>query len=106
MTVIAHVVLRGITPQQYDDVRAKAGWLEQAPDGGIAHLTWWDGDDCHNVDAWQDEAAFARFGEQRLGPAMASAGLSVQPEVTFYPAHEVYLPQRAVIAPTAAAHGG
>ena len=35
MTVIAHVILRGVTPDQYDAVRAKAGWLEQAPDGGI-----------------------------------------------------------------------
>jgi hypothetical protein len=30
MAVIAHVILRGVTPQQYDAVRAKAGWLEQA----------------------------------------------------------------------------
>jgi len=57
---------------------------------------------CHNVDAWDSEAAFATFGEQRLGPAMAAVGVNVQPEATFYPAHEVYLPQRAVIAPTAA----
>ena len=39
MAVIAHVILRGVTPQHYDAVRAKAGWLEQTPDGGIAHLT-------------------------------------------------------------------
>ena len=39
MTVIAHVILRGVTPDQYDAVRAKTGWLEQVPDGGIAHLT-------------------------------------------------------------------
>ncbi len=66
MAVIAHVILHSVTPRQYDAVRAKAGWLEQPPDGGIAHLTWWDG---------------------------------------AYPAHEVYLPQRAVIAPTAGTPG-
>ena len=43
MAVIAHVILHGVTPQQYDAVRAKAGWLEQSPDGGVAHLTWWAG---------------------------------------------------------------
>jgi len=69
MAVIAHVILRGVTPGQYDAVRAKTGWLEQTPDG------------------------------------MAAVGVNVQPEVTFYPAHEVYLPQRAVIAPTAMASG-
>jgi hypothetical protein len=105
VTVIAHVILRGVTPDQYDAVRAKAGWLEQAPDGGIAHLTWWDGTDCHNVDAWDSEAAFTTFGEQRLGPAMAAVGVNVQPEATFYPAHEVYLPQPATITATAAAPG-
>lgn len=72
MTVIAHVILRDVTPRQYDAVRAEVGWLEQAPDGGIAHLTWWDGADCHNVDAWDGEAAFTAFGEQRLGPAMVA----------------------------------
>ena len=36
---------------------------------------------------------------------MAAVGVNVQPEATFYPAHEVYLPQRAIIAPTAASHG-
>lgn len=73
---------------------------------GVAHLTWWDGADCHNIDAWDTEAAFASFGEQRLGPAMAAIGVHAQPEATFYPAHEVDLPQRAVIAPTASPHGG
>jgi hypothetical protein len=33
---------------------------------------------------------------------MAAVGVNVQTEVTFHPAHEAYLPQRAVIAPTAA----
>jgi ketosteroid isomerase-like protein len=101
MTVIAEVVLRGITQEQYDAVRARTGWLERRPDGGLAHLTWWEGADCHNADAWESEAAFGAFGEQRLGPAMASLGLDVQPEVTFHPAHEVYTPRAGVIAATA-----
>jgi hypothetical protein len=100
MAVIAHVILRGVTPEQYGAGRAEAGWLEQVLEGGIAHLTWWEEADCHNIDAWDSEAAFAAFGEQRLGPAMAAVGVTVQPEATFYPAHEIYLPQRATIAPT------
>jgi hypothetical protein len=28
-------------------------------------MTWWDGDDCHNVDVWEDEAAMAAFGKDR-----------------------------------------
>jgi hypothetical protein len=44
------------------------------------------------MDAWESEAAFGAFGEKRLGPAMAELGIDVEPQVTFYPAHEVYLP--------------
>jgi hypothetical protein len=90
LAVIAHVILRGVSPADYDRVRAEVGWLERHPDGGYAHVTWWEGPDCHNVDAWESEAAFAAFGEQRLGPGMAKLGISVQPEVTFHPAHEVF----------------
>jgi hypothetical protein len=92
MAVIAHVVLANVTPEQYDAVRAECGWLETTPVGGLAHLAWWEGNDNHNIDAWEDEAAFARFGEERLGPAMAKAGVNVEPQVTFHPAHEVFLP--------------
>lgn len=102
MAVVAHVTLRGVTPSQYDAVRERAGWIEQPPTGGLAHMTWWEGDDCHNCDAWESEEAFAAFGEQRLGPAMAAVGITTEPEVTFMPAHEIYTPRAGIVAPTAA----
>jgi hypothetical protein len=92
MAVIAHVVLKGVTKDQYDAVRAECGWLEKAPDGGVAHLAWWQGNDNHNLDAWDSEEAFAHFGQDRLGPALAKVGIAAEPETTFYPAHEVFLP--------------
>ena len=100
MAVIAEVTLRGITREQYDAVRERTGWLDRSPDGGLAHLTWWEGPDCHNVDGWESEAAFDAFGKQRLGPAMAALGLDVPPEVTFHPAHEIYTPRAGVVAAT------
>jgi hypothetical protein len=93
MAVVAHVVLRGVSPDQYDAVRAECGWLERAPEGGLSHVTWWESDDCHNVDAWENEDAFNAFGTDRLGPATAKVGIDVAPEVTFHPAHEVYTPK-------------
>jgi hypothetical protein len=39
------------SPPRSDPDRATAD-----PDGGIAHLTWWDGADCHNLDAWDSKA--------------------------------------------------
>ena len=100
MPVITHVVLPGVTRDQYDAVRAACGWLKDTPDGGRAHLTWWEGDVCHNTDVWEDEAAFAAFGNDRLGPAMAQAGVNVEPQVTFHPAHEVFLPEAVTFTAT------
>jgi hypothetical protein len=93
MPVVAHVIMPGITREQYDQVREAVGWLDAAPAGGISHLTWWEGGDCHNIDAWESEEAFNAFGENRLGPGMAKAGVKVEPQVTFHPAHEVFLPR-------------
>jgi hypothetical protein len=97
MAVVAHVVLPGVTKEQYDRVREAVGWLEEPPVGGISHLTWWEGGDCHNVDARESEEAFNNFGTERLGPGMAKVGVQVQPQVTFNPAHEVYTPRSVKI---------
>jgi hypothetical protein len=100
MPLITQVILRGVDPATYDKVRAECGWLDVAPAGGLAHLAYWQGGDNYNVDVWESEAAFAAFGEQRLGPALAKVGVAVEPEVTFHPAHEVFLPEAATITAT------
>ena len=97
MAVVVHVVLRGVTPEQYDAVRSEVGWLENPPDGGICHLAWWEGDDNHNVDAWESEAAFQAFGDDRLGPALGKLGIDAAPEVMFHPAHEVFAPESVTL---------
>ena len=97
MAVVVHVVLRGVSPEQYDRVRAETGWLERPPEGGYSHVTWWEGNDCHNIDAWESEAAFNAFGRDRLGPAMAKLGIDGAPEVTFHRAHEVYTPRAVTL---------
>ena len=93
MAVVAHVILRGVSREQYNAVRAEVGWLEREPEGGLSHVTWWEGDDCHNLDAWESESAFNAFGADRLGPAMAKLGVASAPEVTFHNAHEVFTPK-------------
>jgi hypothetical protein len=49
------------------------------------------------VDSRESEQAFNQFGEERLGPGMAKVGVLVQPQVTFYPAHEVFAPKAVTI---------
>jgi hypothetical protein len=91
MTVIAQVVLRDTTKQQYDELRAKAGWLDDPPVGGQAHLTWWEGGDCHNLDAWESEDALNAFAGTRLAEAMAAVGITAAPEIAVHAAHEVFI---------------
>lgn len=100
MPFIVHVSLAGVTPEQYDAVRRECGWLDEAPTGGMGHLTWWEGDDCHNCDVWESEEAFAAFGENRLGPAMAKVGVDAELKVSFHPAHEVFLPEAVTYTAT------
>ena len=97
MAVVAHVVLSGVTTEQYDQVREAVGWLQEPPAGGLSHVTWWEGGDCHNMDAWESEEAFNNFGAERLAPGMAKVGVESQPQVTFYPAHEVYAPRAVTL---------
>lgn len=101
MALAVNVVIRGVTKKQYDAVREADGWLTNPPAGGISHLTWWDGKDCHNMDAWESEANFQAFAVTRLGPAMAKAGIDQEPEITMYEAHEAFAPRAVTVAPTA-----
>lgn len=97
MAVVAHIILAGVSKEQYDRVRAEVGWLEEAPDGGYLHVAWWEGADNHNLDAWESEEAVGRFGAERLGPAMAKLGIDVEPEIILHPAHEVYMPTQVTL---------
>jgi hypothetical protein len=106
MAVVVHVVVPGVTKEEYDQVRDVVGWLEQAPLGGLSHLTWWEGADCHNMDAWESQEAFGKFAEERLGPGMAKVGVQSEPQVTFYPAHEVYAPRAVTLTVQGSGPGG
>jgi predicted ester cyclase len=98
MAVIAEIVVRGVTREQYDAVQQQVGALERLPEGAVAHLTWFADGDCCSVDGWESEEAFGAFAAQKLGPAMAAIGLGdLQPEVSFHPAHEINTARRAVI---------
>jgi ketosteroid isomerase-like protein len=98
MAVVAQITLRRVSREQYDGVRARAGWLDRTPAGELAHLTWWEGEDCHVVEGWESEDAFRSFEEHRLEPAMAALGLTERLDVRFHPAHEIHTPRRTVLA--------
>jgi hypothetical protein len=97
MPVSVSVVMRGVSLEQYDQLRKEVGWLEEAPTGGILHVVWAEGDDLRGLDVWESEDAFEAFGQDRLGPALAKLGIAVQPEATFRATHEVYVPKAVTL---------
>ena len=48
--------------------------MEEVPDGGVAHLTWFDGGDCHNSDAWESEEAFNAYVATDLRTLVEAVG--------------------------------
>ena len=91
MAVILEVVFEGLSPQQYDQLKEKVGWVESPPAGGISHLVWWEGNDCHGIDVWESEEAWGAFGKDRMGPAAAELGISMEATPVFHTAHEILI---------------
>src|SRR5262245_21897631 len=92
MAIVVHAVFRGVSKEEYDDIRRRVGWLERSPAGGLVHLTWWVGEHCHNLDGWESEAALNAYLAESLAPVLAEVGLTVEPEVAVHPAYEVHIP--------------
>ncbi len=70
----------------YDKVREQLGL--EAPAGGVLHVAgpspnggW------RVVEVWESEEDARRFHKERLGPALAAAGLSGRPEPQFWPVY-------------------
>jgi hypothetical protein len=40
------------------------------------------------IDVWESRAHFDAFAAERIGPAAAAAGASVQPDIAEFPVHE------------------
>jgi hypothetical protein len=97
MAVITHVFIPGLTAEQYDRLRDVVGWLERPPAGGILHTAWKVDGGIRGTDAWESAEAFAAFGQDRLGPALAELGVAAEPEVTIESAHEVFAPNAVTI---------
>jgi heme-degrading monooxygenase HmoA len=75
---------QGATLEQYEQVNAIMGIAgdDTAPDGLIQHVAADTGDGIVVVDVWESEEKLNRFFEERLGAALAQAGLeSGQPEI-------------------------
>jgi hypothetical protein len=79
MAVVLEVVFPGLSPEQYDQLKERVGWVASPPVSGISH------------DVWASEVAWDAFGQERMGPAAAELGISMEAIPTFHEPHEVLI---------------
>jgi hypothetical protein len=91
MAVVMTMRWAGVTPAQYDAVRAVVRWEEDTPAGAVLHAASFDGGTMHVIDVWDSQADFERFFVDRLAAAIKEVGIEGEPETQFRPLHRRFV---------------
>jgi hypothetical protein len=83
----------GVTEEQYDAVMDKLGLDDNPPDGALFHIAGPMDGGWRVLDVWDSEEQFGRFQQERLAPVVQEVGLPGEPNVQFYPVHNVFAPR-------------
>ena len=70
---------QGTTPEQYDALRARVGWLTDPPKGGRVHVAAFNERGLQLTDVWDSVEEFEAFLNERLAPAIAEVGIEGEP---------------------------
>jgi len=92
MLTVMSMEWAGITQDQYNQVMRALDLDKNPPAGGIFHVAGFKGGTLQVLDVWESQQAFERFQKERLTAAVQKAGITTQPKVQFYPAHNIYVP--------------
>jgi hypothetical protein len=93
MAAVMSMRWEGVTPEQYNATRELVRWEEQAPEGGIFHVSWFEGRALRVIDVWESPGQFQRFADKRLMPGVQQIGIAGEPDVEFHHAHRYFNPQ-------------
>jgi hypothetical protein len=91
MAVVLSLRWAGVTPEQYDAVRAAVRWEEQTPEGAFLHVAWFEAGALRVIDVWNTQGDFEQFFAERLAPAVKEAGIGGEPESQFFPLHRRFV---------------
>ena len=97
MATVMLMEWQGVTPEQYTRVMSNLGLDSKPPVGGIFHVAGFSGAALRVLDIWESQQAFESFQRDRLTAAVQKAGITTQPTVQFFPAHNIYAPNIEVI---------
>src|SRR5579871_2091004 len=82
----------GVTPADYDRVRALVNWEGNVPPGALYHVAAYDGQKLRITDTWDSAEQFQAFVDQRLMAGVKQAGVNVEPKVEVLPVHAIFAP--------------
>jgi hypothetical protein len=88
MTVAVALTVDGATEAQYDELHASIA--SSTPEGLVLHTMGSVGTSLMIFDIWQDEAAFERFSDDVMVPAMRRIAPGARPDVKTWPLHNVW----------------
>ena len=80
--------------EEFDRVDAAIDVRGNHPDGLIFSASGPVEDGWRVIDVWESRAHFDTFAAERIGPAVAATGVSVQPDIAEFPVHEYVARQR------------
>jgi hypothetical protein len=87
-----------VTQDQYEAVMKELQLDVNPPAGGLFHVAGPMSGGWRVVDVWESAEAFQTFSERRIMPAVKKVGITTQPRIEVYPAHNVYVPAMSTIA--------
>jgi len=91
MAVGIRIKLAGVDAAVFDQVEAAVDARGNRPAGLIFHASGPIEGGWGVIDFWESRADFDSFAQERIGPAMAAGGASVQPDIREFAVHEYLL---------------
>jgi hypothetical protein len=82
----------GVTPEQFDELRRRASWDSDVPDGLQHQVAAFGPRGLVLTQVWKSPEHVMRFMEDRLLPAVQAMGIRSMPRVDQYPVHSVIQP--------------
>ena len=87
-----------VTQAQYEAVMQELQLDMNPPAGGLFHVAGPMSGGWRVVDVWESAEAFQTFSDQRIMPAVKKVGITTQPRIEVYPAHNLYVPAMSTIS--------
>jgi hypothetical protein len=88
MAVGIRITLPGVSVEEFDRIDAAVNARDDHPDGLIFSASGPVDGGWRVLDFWDSRAQFDTFIAERVGPAVAAAGSTAQPEIEEFPIHE------------------